>query len=317
MDHVRSAGGPGPADGMSEAQHGAFFYDEDGDLVDRISAFLGPGTDNGEAGMAVVSRGKWALLSEALGDSAQRIRYLDRDSLYVRPLAALAEYDAVLRRALEEGAPSFRLFGELPVSSDREQCEAWTMYEAVINRAFADRPISIICGYDVREQPAGAVEGAWHTHPRILLEGWDENSRYRSPADVVGSLTREPEALSGLRELPLDAEEAPFSAQLRREMAALQVPGDQAEKLLLAAGEVLDNARTHGDGPRSQRIGRVAGRVVWELSDNGPGFDDPLAGYIPPRHGPGNGTGLWIVRQLVGDVEFLASPLGFTTRLWI
>jgi anti-sigma regulatory factor (Ser/Thr protein kinase) len=315
----RSAGGPEHEYAMSDVpeNHGLFVYENDDDFVDRLTSYLGPGTEDGEAGMAVLSQRKWALLREALGYASQRIRYLDRDSLYSRPLAALADYDAVLRRAEDEGAPGVRLFGELPVSRSQEQCEAWTLYEAVVNRAFADRPMSILCGYDVREQPAAAVEGAWQTHPQFLAEGWEDNPRYQDPAHVVGALTRHPEALSELRELPVDTDLKAFSTRLRRQMATLQVPNAQAENLLLAAGEVFENARTHGRGPRSQRIGRVADLVVWELSDNGPGFDDPLAGYIPPQQEDGKGTGLWIVRQLVHDVEFLASSRGFTTRLWI
>lgn len=314
-----SAGGAEPPDAMSDAfgHHGLFLYDNDDDFVDRITSFLGPGTEDGEEGMAVVSQAKWALLCEALGDASQRIRYLGSDSLYSRPLSALADYDAMSRRALDEGAPAVRLFGELPLSTSREGCEAWTLYEAVINRAFADRPMSILCGYDLRDQPAAAVEGAWHTHPWLLVEGWEDNPRYQDPAQVVGALTRAPDVVSELRELPVEADPKALNARLRREMATLQVPKADAERLLLAAGEVLDNARTHGHGPRSQRIGRVGELLVWELSDNGPGFHDPLAGYLPPRHEDGNRTGLWIVRQLVYDVEFLQSPRGFTTRLWI
>jgi anti-sigma regulatory factor (Ser/Thr protein kinase) len=297
--------------------HGLFVYADDDGFVDRITSFIGRGTDDGEAGMVVVSQRKWTLLREALGDTSRRIRYRDRDSLYGRPLGALADYDAVLRRAVDEGAPAVRLFGELPASSNRDQCRAWMLYEAVINRAFADCPMSIVCGYDLREQPPAAVDGAWHTHPRVLVEGWEDNPRYEDPVDVVGAMARRPEVLTNLREVPVDTEAKSSSERLRRELATLKVPKSQAESLLLAAGEVYENARTHGHGARSQRMGRVGAFVVWELSDNGPGFDDPLAGYLPPRHDDANGTGLWIARQLTSDVEFLASSHGFTTRLWI
>jgi anti-sigma regulatory factor (Ser/Thr protein kinase) len=297
--------------------HGLFVYDNDDDFVDRVTSYLGPGADDGEAGMAVLSRDKWELLREGLGDAWQRIRYQDRDGLYTRPLAAIASYDAALRRALDEGASAFRLLGEIPVTTSRDQREAWTQYEAVINRAFADRPMSILCGYDVREQPEAAVEGALHTHPRVLVDGWEDNPRYRDPARVVGELTRHPDASIDLRELPVDADVKAFSERLRREMTTLQMANAQAENLLLAAAEVFDNARAHGQGARSQRIGRVGGRVVWELSDNGPGFHDPLAGYLPPRPGDAKGRGLWLARQVTHDVEFLATPQGFTTRLWI
>jgi anti-sigma regulatory factor (Ser/Thr protein kinase) len=304
---------------MSDApeHHGLFIYDNDDDFVDRITSFLGPGTENGEAGLAVLSPKKWALLREALGEDSRRIRHLDRDSIYSRPLAALAGYDLRLSQALDEGAPALRLIGELPVSSSREQCDAWTQYEAAVNRAFADRPVSMLCGYDVREQPAAAVERAWHTHPLVLLDGWEDNPRYQDPADVIAMTTRHPEALTGLRELPVDADVTAFGARLRRELAALQLPEARAENLLRAALEVFDNARTHGQGARSQRIGRVAGLVVWELSDDGPGIDDPLAGYLPPHHADAAGRGLWTARQLTHEVDLLTSPQGFTVRLWI
>ena len=314
------------ADGDSDSRHAMsdvpehhsmFLYDNDDDFVDRVTSLLGPGTEDGEAGLAVLSQEKWALVCEALGDTAQRIQYLERESIYTRPLATLAGYDAILRRVLDEGAPAVRLIGELPVSEGDEQCDTWTFYEAVMSLAFADRPISILCGYDLREQPAAAVEAAWKTHPLVLDDGWDDNPGYVEPAGVAGPLTAHPEAVAGLFEVPVDADATAFNARLRKELALLRVPKAQTENLLLAASAVFHNAQTHGQGARSQRIGRVAGRIVWELSDNGSGFRDPLAGYVPPRQGDADGPGLWMARQLTERVEFFASPGGFTTRLWI
>ena len=296
--------------------HGLFVYDSDDAFVDRITSFLGAGTEEGEAGVAVVSQGKWALLREALGDAAQRIRHLEPDLVYTRPEVTLGDYDALLRKSVDEGAPAVRLFGELPVRKRQEECAAWELYEAVLNRAFADRPVSMICGYDAREQPAAAVEGGWRTHPQVLADGWEDNPRYQDPAHVVGALTPCPEAVTGLRELPVDADAGAFQVRLRRELATLQVPEARAENLLLAAAEVFHNASAHGHGARAQRLGRVGALIVWELSDNGLGFDDPLAGYLPP-HKHANARGLWTVRQLTHRLEFLALPQGFTTRLWI
>jgi anti-sigma regulatory factor (Ser/Thr protein kinase) len=267
--------------------------------------------------LAVLSPPKWALLREALGDAAGRIRYLERDSVYTRPEAALAHYDAVLRRVMDEGAPAVRLIGELPQCKSQAQCDPWELYEAVLNRAFADRPVSILCGFDVREQPAAAAEAAHHTHPEVLTDCWRDNPRYQDPAEVVGALTPHPDVLPELRELPVVGDSEELSARLRREMRRLRATNAQAEKLLLAAAEVFDNAAAHGDGARSQRLGRISGRIVWELSDNGPGFDDPLAGYVPPLHDSAKGRGLWAVRQLTHRLEFLASPQGLTTRLWV
>jgi hypothetical protein len=57
---------------------------------------------------------------------------------------------------------------------------------------------------------------------------------------------------------------------------------------------VLTNADRHGGGVRAIRIGRVGERYVCDVSDHGPGLDDPLAGYLPPRPGHPAGAGLWV-----------------------
>jgi anti-sigma regulatory factor (Ser/Thr protein kinase) len=297
--------------------HGLFIYDNDDDFVDRIASYLGPGTEDGEAGMAVVGERKWELLCGALGDCSQRIHRFDPEAIYTRPLATLAEYDALAKRAIEEGAAAVHLIGELPACKSQSECDMWTAYEAVLNRAFDDMPIYLVCGYDVREHHAEAVEAAQRTHARALVEGWEDNLRYRDPADVVTGLRRHPQPLTSLRELPIDDDVTAFGARLSRELATLGLDAARAERLLLAAREVFENARTHGRGPRSQRIGPVAELVAWELSDNGPGIRDPLVGYLPPQQQSAVHKGLWLVRRLTLDVELLDSDMGFTVRLWV
>ena len=304
---------------MSEIpdNHGLFVYDSDDAFVDRIASFVGQGIEEGEVGIAVVSQRKWSLLSRALGDGAQRVRHRARRLVYVRPEATIATYDALVNQLVEEGASTVRLFGELPIWTSPDRSAAWELYEAVLNRAFADRPVSMICGYDTREQPAASLDGAWRTHPRVLADAWEDNPRYEDPAHLVAALTPRAQSVAGLLELPVDLDREAFRARLRRELADLRVAPAHAEKLVLAATEVFNNATAHGHGARSQRVGRLGGLIVWELSDNGPGFDDPLAGYLPPGTANASGSGLWQVRQLTRRVQFLALPAGFTTRLWV
>ena len=52
--------------------------------------------------------------------------------------------------------------------------------------------------------------------------------------------------------------------------------------MLLATNEVFANARRHGGGADMLRAGSAGGRFVCEISDRGPGLDDPTAGYLPP-----------------------------------
>ena len=63
------------------------------------------------------------------------------------------------------------------------------------------------------------------------------------------------------------------------------------------------------------RIGQAYGRFICEITDRGPGFDDPALGYLGPRDGVG--SGLWVARQLAWRIEFFQSPRGFTARIWV
>jgi anti-sigma regulatory factor (Ser/Thr protein kinase) len=90
-----------------------------------------------------------------------------------------------------------------------------------------------------------------------------------------------------------------------------------AGNLLVAAAEVLANAERHGGGTPSVRVGRVGDRFVCEVSDDGPGIRDPLAGFLPPRRGHADGAGLWVARQLTRQLELVPSPHGASVRLWV
>jgi hypothetical protein len=61
------------------------------------------------------------------------------------------------------------------------------------------------------------------------------------------------------------------------------------------------------------RVGRLDGRFICEVVDNGAGFDDPMAGYLAPR--PGVAAALWAARQLSWDIEFVRTPSGFIARI--
>jgi anti-sigma regulatory factor (Ser/Thr protein kinase) len=297
--------------------HNLSVYDDDTDLRARAAPFLQAGIDAGDAVITVVDQRKWALLRGALGPAAEQTSYIDRDAFYTRPEDALFAYDARMRQLVRDGAPRVRVWAEFPVSANREEADAWIAYEAILNHAFAHHPVQLLCGYDAREHAEAVLEGAWRTHPQVLGEAWAENPRYHDPAQVVRALTPDAGPLPDLRALPLPTDTAGFRRVLLEEMAADGVAGPEAQNLLVAAGEIMANARRHGNGARALRVGRVDGRFVCELADHGPGISDPLTGYLPPRPGHGDGAGVWVARQLTDRLEFVSTPEGFATRLWV
>jgi len=174
----------------------------------------------------------------------------------------------------------------------------------------------VTCGYNARLLPPQIVDDAWRTHREVHSQGWRENPHYESPRDVVRSLAPAADALPGLRSLPLVEDEQAFRRLLAGELARDGVAADRAAELLTASAEVLVNAERHGGGLRGLRAGRVGDRFVCEITDAGPGLDDPFAGYMPPRRRT-DPVGLWTARQLTTRLDLLSSDSGLTVRLWI
>jgi anti-sigma regulatory factor (Ser/Thr protein kinase) len=172
-----------------------------------------------------------------------------------------------------------------------------------------------VCAYDANALPDPLIEAVWQTHPDVLSGDWHASESFEDPRALVRKLIPEPEELTELRSYSVGDDLEQFRERLARELVAEHVPEVNALDMLVAGTEIAANALRHGGGIEELRVGSADGRFVCEVVDRGPGFDDPVAGYLAPRHG--TGTGLWIARQLVWRVESFRSPRGFTVRAWL
>jgi anti-sigma regulatory factor (Ser/Thr protein kinase) len=297
-------------------EHDLFVYREDHELGGRIGAFLQEGIEEGSKTIMVVDDRKAELLRDMLGPEAAQVQLIDCAAHYARPEAALADYDSTLRHLVRDGVKSVRLFGELPRCETQADYDRWISYEAILNRAMAHHPVWIMCGYDDRVVPASVVERMRCTHSRVLTETLNDSPGYLEPAGIVDALTPDPRPVGQLEQLTLEGGGAALRRQLRGRMSAAGVSDADCGEMLVAADEVLVNAERHGGGTRQVRSGTVDGQFVLEISDRGAGFDDALAGYLPPVAGK-QGAGLWVARQLTRRLELLRSADGLTVRLWI
>jgi anti-sigma regulatory factor (Ser/Thr protein kinase) len=298
-------------------KHDLLVYDDMETLVSEVAPFLQAGLAEGEVVIAVLAGpAKREALEDALGADARHVAFVESAWRYQRPATTLAGYDATLRRHLRDGAPAVRVFGELPADEGPQWRRDWAGYDALLNRAFADRPVWIFCGFDRREQPAFLVDAALHTHERVCDGSWRDAPDYREPEDVLLGLAVEADPLPDLPPLLPDGEPAVFRHRLRGAMAAAGVPEARVPDLLVAATELHANAVRHGGGVAGARAGRVGEHFVIEVADGGPGLDDPMAGYLPPRPEHADGSGLWVARQCADRVELVSAPTGLTARLW-
>jgi anti-sigma regulatory factor (Ser/Thr protein kinase) len=225
----------------------------------------------------------------------------------------VAAYYGTLLEQLRS-APSVRAVADMQPGPVDEAFEVWTGYEAICNVAYAHLPAWVVCTYDANGLPDQVLDAALRTHTDVLGDVWQRSHRYEDPSAVVRQMTPDPEPLPELRSFSVGDDLELFRERLAGELGAERVPEGVALEMLVAATEVAANAVRHGGGIAKVRTGRSDGRFVCEVIDRGPGFDDPLAGYLVPRDGIG--TGLWVARQLAWRLEFLHSPAGFTARLW-
>ena len=296
--------------------HDLLVYDSDEQYAEHLVPFFEAGFDRGEALVAVPGRATEPMVREALGRVSERVTIHACEDWYTRPEAALAGYDAATRAFLRDGAAGVRVFAELPFCSSPREWSRWVRYEAIINRAFAGRPVTLMCTCDSRVLHEHMLDEMFHTHPHVVSGERQENPDYHDPAEVVRRFEPEPEPLPELHDVPV-GDARTFRGALARELADAGVAPDHAEAMILAAGEVVVNAGRHGDGLRTLRVGGSEGSFVCEVSDTGPGLDDPLAGWVPPGAPAGNGGGLWVARQLTRRLDLLPSPDGgLTVRLW-
>jgi anti-sigma regulatory factor (Ser/Thr protein kinase) len=295
-------------------RHDAFLYESDDEYVERSVGFLRDGLDAGEGAIVANARAGLGMVREALGDDADRVTFVDVSETYTRPARALAAYHGLLLEQLRT-TPTVRAVAEVQTGPADEAFVLWRGYEAIWNVACAHLPAWVVCTYNANELPDQVLDSVLRTHSAVLGDGWEPNHRYEDPREVVRQVTPAPEPLPALRSFSIGNDLEVFREQLARELVAERVPERTTLETLVAATELADNAMRHGGGIEQVRTGRAEGRFVCEVIDRGPGFDDPLAAYLPPRDGIG--TGLWVVGQLAWRLEFFHSPAGFTARLWV
>lgn len=295
-------------------RHDAFVYESDEEYVARSVAFLGDGLAAGEGCVVANTRDAIAMMRDALGPDAERVAFFDVSSTYTRPARTVATYYGAFLEQLRH-APTVRAVADLQLGAAPGECEEWAAYEAITNVAYAHLPVWVVCTYDANTLPGPILDTVECTHSHTLDDGRHANDDFEDPRALVRRLTPAPEPLPELRSWPASDDLERFREQLARALAAEDVPEARALEMLVAGTEVAANAVRHGGGILELRAGRAAGRFVCEVIDRGPGFDDPLAGYVAPRDG--TGSGLWVARQLTWRLEAFRSPRGFTVRVWL
>ena len=303
-----TAGGVGhpPTGGFP---HDALLVDSADDLVGTVTPFLRNGLAAGDAAVLAVQPTTGAALRDALGDDP-RIVVLDEQDVYgPRTPAAITSLRRLARAHGPGGGRRVRVVGEIDFGPTARDWLEWERYEAVINEALRGWDLWGVCVYDTAVAPDAVLESARRTHGQLVTPASrTANPDYTDPATYLRSLPIPDEPLE--RTPPrLSAADVSDFIGLRHavaaELAGLRAPSDLIEDFLLAVDEMTSNAVRHGLPPVSLRLWTARDRVVCTITDGGPGWDDPFAGY-GPAHGEDlsrGGMGLWLARQLCDHVD--------------
>ena len=304
----------------AQLEHDAFLYGSDEQLVTAMVPFLQEGLTRGDAAAAVTTPGNLALLRDRLGADAQ-VSYIEAAGWYVRPAAAIAQFDAAIRELIDGGAPHLRVVGELPFGSTAGEHASWNRYEAIVNEAFKRAPLWVVCLYDTRALPEQLIEAARRTHPTLFeARRRRQSADYVEPAVLLGQIPEPSVPVAGPPRLQLriDGDPRGWRHSLAGAVEAEALPRGRAEEFLIAVGEVVANALGHGHGLAELTLWSTNDGVVCAVHDDGPGVDDPFAGYLPPGNDDAaQGMGLWVARQLSDSLAIQSGADGTTVRLGI
>ncbi|MCW2696492.1 MAG: hypothetical protein JWR62_1577 [Modestobacter sp.] len=242
-----------------------------------------------------------------------------------RPATGVAE---LLRLVDQELPDDGRLQLVTAVHQPASGWAGWMQTEALLNHVLADRPVDQLCllGPDPSGPDGlGPAQVCAATHPFLMVDGeLAGNPGYRQPSDVVTELqhSRVPDPIEATEPALalLDLDDMRYLRRaVSRVLADSPLDPDAAQDFVLAIDEIVANAAEHGVPPVDVRLWSGHDRMLCSITDHGPCFDDPLAGY-GPAHGDMavGGMGLWLARRSVDHL--VAAPAeetggGCTVRL--
>jgi anti-sigma regulatory factor (Ser/Thr protein kinase) len=245
------------------------------------------------------------------------VSFLSSDDLYVHPARTIASWQRMLTDAADTGITFTRMVGEVRFGATADLQTSWTRYESALNAIFEHSPAWIVCPYNTRTLPPDVIDRAWRTHPTIWNSMRHKSDRYELPGRLLREIVEPGRPVTGppSLELPIDGQ----LSELRRSVRALaneaDLPGARVEELVLAVTELAGNTVRHAGGGGRLALWITHEGVVCEVTDQGGGVQDPLAGLVPPKPSASTGMGLWIVRQLSDSFAISADDQGTTVRI--
>ncbi|MEV0394797.1 sensor histidine kinase [Polymorphospora rubra] len=293
--------------------HEALFYTGDDDYLAATVPFVEEGLAAGEPVLIAVPTYGLGLLRRF--DGVDGVRLLDMVRAGRNPARIIP---GVLHAFVAGHGSPVRVVGE-PVwpgraAADYPRC---VQHEALVNIAFANHPVRMLCPYDAARLDLDVLADAASTHP-VLMRGGDRQPSlgYTRPERIVDAFNRPlPEPTTATTVLVF---ETAGLCGVRGLLVALAteagLPPDRVTDLRIAVNELATNAVASAAGPAVLRVWTEPDALVCEITGSSV-LTDRLAGRIPPPHTTERGRGLVLVNLLCDLVHVHTTEDSTTVRL--
>jgi anti-sigma regulatory factor (Ser/Thr protein kinase) len=314
-EHLINAGRSRAGVGL---RHEALFYSGEEDFLGGVLPFILEGLSCGEDVLVAVGEQRIEPLRRALGDDAERVRFLQVHEIGRNPARLIPAWQKLVDESAER-ARSIRGVSEAAIAGrSRAELEECRRVDALLDQAFAGGPSwRLLCSYDLAALDSETIRHARSSHQTLRRDGSARRNeafdyRRQAPGPFEGELPAPPRERE---ELEIGAGGLGEIRQLVAERGSRAGLSETSrEDLVLAVNELVTNSVQHGGGAGTLRIWREPGALVCETRDRG-FIRNPLAGRVQPPIEQYGGRGLWLVNHLCDLVQIRSSPAGSSVRV--
>jgi anti-sigma regulatory factor (Ser/Thr protein kinase) len=313
-----SAGEPSRATAAARAAaarmtHMAVLYGDAQEYAGAVGGFIRDGLAAGDPVAVAVPARQAMLLRDVLGPVLDGVLFEDMMMLGRNPARIIP---AIQKFADAHSGQLVRYVGE-PVWRSRTTCEQAEAlhHEALLNVAFAARPLCMLCPYGLAGLDPGVLAGVRRTHPVLMrAQGTESSPDFAGDDRLAVDQDPLPAPPGGLTVLTYRDEPAAARGFVRERAGAAGLAEPGLTDLVIAVGELAANTLRHTAASGTIRVWATEAEVICEVSDTGH-IRDALAGRRFPAPDAGRGHGLWVVHQVCDLVEMRTGPSGTTFRL--
>ena len=302
------------ASSRNQFRHLALFYHGRGEYLAVLADFIQASQARGDAVFVAVPKMNAQLVHQEFGVNSAHMDLVDMAELGRNPARIIPALQAY---AGKHNGQHVCCIGE-PIWPGRTAAEVREAirHEALLNLAFRDSLVTVVCPYDHTRLPGSVIADAVRTHPAVIKDRQATTSvSYLGPQDVPPRCNR------ALSRPPVHAETLGYSDDLcpvrsfvASRAACAGLTASRIPDLVLAISELAANTVRHTDGGGTLQVWRTRRELICQVADTGH-VTDPLAWHRPPSDELLGGNGLWLVNQVCDLVQARTGQTGTTIRL--